>query len=122
MLPTFEVGAVPNSACSLFDTAVLMYSTGRDQEDNGLKPAWANSSRRPHLGKTLHPKEPVQDVSPEFKPQYHKKINPNALASQGKRTRSFWGIPFLHHLFLCFEIPVLLQSRFLSLGITSVLT
>jgi hypothetical protein len=30
------------------------YSGGRDQEDCGLKPAWANSSTRPYLIKTLH--------------------------------------------------------------------
>jgi hypothetical protein len=27
------------------------FSGGRDQEDHGLKPAWANSSKRPYLKK-----------------------------------------------------------------------
>jgi hypothetical protein len=30
---------------------ILSYSGGRDQEDHGLKPAWANSSSRPYLEK-----------------------------------------------------------------------
>jgi hypothetical protein len=29
---------------------------GRDQEDRGLKPAWANCSTRPYLKKTHHKK------------------------------------------------------------------
>jgi hypothetical protein len=29
------------------------YSGGRDQEDHGSKPAWANSLRDPHLEKTF---------------------------------------------------------------------
>jgi hypothetical protein len=29
------------------------YSGSRDQEDHGLKPAWANSYMRPYLKKTL---------------------------------------------------------------------
>jgi hypothetical protein len=32
------------------------YSGGRDQEDRGSKPAWANSSMRPYLKNTLHKK------------------------------------------------------------------
>jgi hypothetical protein len=36
------------------------YSGGRDQEDHGLKPAWANSSVRPYLEKTLHKKGLVE--------------------------------------------------------------
>jgi hypothetical protein len=32
------------------------YSGGRDQEDCGLKPTWANSSRDPISKKTLHKK------------------------------------------------------------------
>jgi hypothetical protein len=34
----------------------LSYSGGRDQEDYGSKPAWANSSTRPYLEETLHKK------------------------------------------------------------------
>jgi hypothetical protein len=43
------------------------YSGGRDQEDRGLKSAWANSSRDPI------PEN--QGVGPKFKPQIEKKNN-----------------------------------------------
>jgi hypothetical protein len=50
------------------------YSEGRDQEDCGSKPAWANSSRDPILKKKPSKKERTggvaQGVGPEFKPQY----------------------------------------------------
>jgi hypothetical protein len=49
------------------------YSGGRDQEDHGSKPAWANSSMKPYLEKNLHKKglvEWLKVVGPEFKPQY----------------------------------------------------
>jgi hypothetical protein len=52
------------------------YSGGRDQEDHGSKPAWANSSTRPYLKKTLHKNRVggvTQGDGSEFKPQYHKK-------------------------------------------------
>jgi hypothetical protein len=32
------------------------YSAGRNQKDQSSKPAWANSSMRPYLEKTLHKK------------------------------------------------------------------
>jgi hypothetical protein len=41
-----------------------------------LKPVWANSYARHHLGKNLHKKRAggvAQGVGPEFKPQYWKK-------------------------------------------------
>jgi hypothetical protein len=52
----------------------LSYSGGRDQEDQGSKPAGANSSVRPYLKKTLHnlkkkkkgAGEVAQGVGPEF--------------------------------------------------------
>jgi hypothetical protein len=48
------------------------YSGGRVQEDHGLKPAWANSSRDPSL-KNHHKKKRVngvaQGVGLDFKPQ-----------------------------------------------------
>jgi hypothetical protein len=51
-------------------------SRGREQENHGSKPAWANGSRDPVL-KTIHHKKRTggvsQGVSPEFKLQYHKK-------------------------------------------------
>jgi hypothetical protein len=44
-------------------------SGGRDQEDHGLKPAPANSSKRPYLEKTQKKTGGVaQGVGPEFKP------------------------------------------------------
>jgi hypothetical protein len=52
------------------------YSGGRDQEDHGSKPAWANSSHDPISKKTLHKNRAgrvAQGEGPEFKPQYHKK-------------------------------------------------
>jgi hypothetical protein len=51
------------------------YSGGRDQEDCGSKPAWANSSVKPYVKKTLHKKRDgrvAHGVGPEFKPQYRK--------------------------------------------------
>jgi hypothetical protein len=57
------------------------YSGGRDQEDRGLKPAHANSSRDPILKKPSQKRAGgvVQGVGPEFKPQYHQKKNDNWL-------------------------------------------
>jgi hypothetical protein len=52
------------------------YSGGRDQEDPGAKPAWANSSARPYLEKNASQKRAggvAQGGGPEFKPQYQKK-------------------------------------------------
>jgi hypothetical protein len=51
------------------------YSGGREQEDHGLKPTWANSSQDP-ISKTLHKNRAgtvAQCEGPEFKPQYQKK-------------------------------------------------
>jgi hypothetical protein len=49
------------------------YSGGRDQEDQGAKPAWANSSRKNPAQKRAG--GVAQDVGPEFKPQHHKTKN-----------------------------------------------
>jgi hypothetical protein len=51
------------------------YSGGRDQEDHGLKPAQANSSRDPISEKTFTERAGgvARGVGPEFKPQYCKK-------------------------------------------------
>jgi hypothetical protein len=51
------------------------YSGGRDQEDNGLKPAWANSSRDSISKKKTFTKASgvAQGVGPQFKPQYCKR-------------------------------------------------
>jgi hypothetical protein len=52
------------------------FSGGRDQEDHGSKPALTNSSARPFFKKFPSQKRAdiaAQGVSPEFKPQYHKK-------------------------------------------------
>jgi hypothetical protein len=48
------------------------YSGGRDQEDHGSKPAWANSSRDPILKKPNTKKgwRSGSSVGPKFKPQY----------------------------------------------------
>jgi hypothetical protein len=47
----------------------------RDQEDCGLKPAWANSSEDPILKNPSQKRAGgvTQDVGPEFKPQYCEK-------------------------------------------------
>jgi hypothetical protein len=53
------------------------YPGGRDQENWGSKPAWANSSTRPYLKKTHHKKRDgglAQGTGPEFKSQYYKKV------------------------------------------------
>jgi hypothetical protein len=52
------------------------YSGGRNQEDRGSKPAWANTLQDPILKKTHHKKRSggvAQDVGPEFKSQYQKR-------------------------------------------------
>jgi hypothetical protein len=49
------------------------YSGCRDQEDQGSKLTWANSSARPYLEKNLPQKRVdgmAQCEGPEFKPQY----------------------------------------------------
>jgi hypothetical protein len=50
------------------------YSGGRDKEDQGLKPAWANSSQDPisKIPITKIADGVVQGEGPEFKPQYCK--------------------------------------------------
>jgi hypothetical protein len=52
------------------------YSGGRDQEDRGLKPAYANSLRDPISKKNLSQKRAggvgvAHCIGPDFKPQYH---------------------------------------------------
>jgi large subunit ribosomal protein L27Ae len=57
-------------------TCNLSHSAGRDQEDCGLKPAWANSSARPYLKKPFTKNRAggvAQGEDPEFKPQYCKR-------------------------------------------------
>jgi hypothetical protein len=51
------------------------YSGGRDQEDQSLKPVWANSSWDPISKKpsTKRAGGVAQDIDPEFKTQYCKK-------------------------------------------------
>jgi hypothetical protein len=58
-------------------TYTLSYLGGRDQEDRGSKPAQANSSWD-LISKNPSQKRAgrlAQGEGPEFKPQYHKKIN-----------------------------------------------
>jgi hypothetical protein len=62
----------------VFHTYNPAYSEGRDQEDRGSKPEWANSAARPYFEKTLHKERAggvAQGVGPEFKPQYCQKKN-----------------------------------------------
>jgi hypothetical protein len=60
------------------------YSGGRDQEDGGLKPAWANSSRDP-ISKNPSKKKKnraggmTQSEGPKFKPQYRNNNNKKLL-------------------------------------------
>jgi hypothetical protein len=66
----------------------LGYSRGRDQEDHGSKPDWANSSRDPILKITLHTHAHThthnraggvaQGEGPEYKSQYQKKKKYNS--------------------------------------------
>jgi hypothetical protein len=81
------------------------YSGGRDQEDHGLKAAWANSLRDPISKKPITKKAGgvAQGVSPEFKPQYcqkkrkEKKIKTHSLTS-------FFTFPKCCTLVIKFEI------------------
>jgi hypothetical protein len=68
---------------SVADTYNQSYSSGRDQEDHSLRPAWENSSQDP-ISKTPNRKKGRQSGSSgrgltyqvwglEFKPQYHQK-------------------------------------------------
>jgi hypothetical protein len=53
------------------------YLGGRDQEDQGSKPAQANSSMRSYLKKAHHKKRAggvAQGEGPEFKPQYYQNL------------------------------------------------
>jgi hypothetical protein len=76
------------------------YSGGRDQEDCGSKPVWANSSTGPYLEKKPFTKKRVcgvaQGVGREFKPQYHKKKKKKRKKERKKeRTRlqrGTWGV------------------------------
>jgi hypothetical protein len=53
------------------------YLGGRDQEDRGLKPTWANSSQDPISKKSHHERagRVAHGVDLEFKLQYQKKKN-----------------------------------------------
>jgi hypothetical protein len=56
---------------------ISSYAGGRDQEDCGSKPVWANSSGDPISKKNPSEKKKrrvvgvTQGIGPEFKPQYH---------------------------------------------------
>jgi hypothetical protein len=85
------------------------YSGGRDQEDCGSKLAWANSSLRPYLGKTLHRKRVGgvgQSVCPEFilqQPQKRKKRKETEILSLSWDWSSFSG---------CWHVWVMMPSIF----------
>jgi hypothetical protein len=56
-------------------TCNLSYLGGRDQEDQGSKAAWTNSSQDP-ISKNPSQKRAdrvAQGIGPEFKPQHHTK-------------------------------------------------
>jgi hypothetical protein len=61
-----------NSQVLVAHTCNPRYSGGRDQEDHGLKPAQANSSRDPILKNPSQKKNRASEGS-EFKPQYCKR-------------------------------------------------
>jgi hypothetical protein len=60
------------------------YSGGRDQDDISLKPAQENSSQDPILKKPITKRAfgVAQGIGPEFKPQYHKKITTQKIATK----------------------------------------
>jgi hypothetical protein len=63
------------------------YSGGRDQEDHGLKPVWANSLRKPI---SKHPSKNRaggvdQGEGPEFKPQYCQKKRKKERKKEGNK-------------------------------------
>jgi hypothetical protein len=73
------------------------YSGGRDQEDLGLKPSSAISSREPILKKTLAKRVGgvSQGEGPECRPQYHKEKEETAVYA-------FWlFIVFQKKVFSC---------------------
>jgi hypothetical protein len=57
---TFRFSKTTKSQAPVAHACNPSYSGGRDQEDCGLKPAWANSSERPYLEKTHHIKGLVE--------------------------------------------------------------
>jgi hypothetical protein len=64
----------PNSQEPVAHTCDPSYSGGIDQEDQSLKPAWANSSQDPISKKSQKRASGVaQGVGSEFNPQYCKK-------------------------------------------------
>jgi hypothetical protein len=62
-----------------------IYSGGRDQEDLGLKPAWANTSR-PYLKKT-HYKKRADGVAQEVEclPSKREDLSSNSITAKGKK-------------------------------------
>jgi hypothetical protein len=62
-----QLGAVPH-------TCNPSYSGGRDQEDQGLKPAWASTLQDLILKNPSPKRAGGVAQGPEFKPQYCKKI------------------------------------------------
>jgi hypothetical protein len=68
-----ELSMKPGASGSPYNSS---FSGGRDQENCGSKPAWANSSRDLILKKPSQKRDDgmAQGVGPEFKPQYHKKV------------------------------------------------
>jgi hypothetical protein len=60
-------------------------SGGKDQEDHGLKAAWANSSQDSILKKPFTKIGVPQGVGPEFKPQ-------SAKTNKQKLLLHFWSI------------------------------
>jgi hypothetical protein len=75
------------------------YSGGRDQEDQGLKPAQANSSQDPisKIPITKRAGGVAQGEGPEFKLQYHKKKKNNN-NNQHTQVQEPDMIPFLQDL------------------------
>jgi hypothetical protein len=63
------------------------YSGGRDQEDGGSKPAWANSSQDPISKKPITKKAwwSRSRCSPEFKSQYQKKRKLISVGCRGSK-------------------------------------
>jgi hypothetical protein len=74
------------------------YSGGRDQENHGLKPAWANSSVRPYLKNTFIKRAGgvAQGVGSEFKPQYPKKNK-----KQKTKQKKLYTVLLVHLHFDC---------------------
>jgi hypothetical protein len=96
---------LPWSQAWVAHTCNPSYSGGRDQEKRSLKPVQVNNSRDPISKKSFIKKRAagvVQDVSPEFKPQYRKKERKEMSLVTNAGVEKYLGLLFFFRLLFCF--------------------